>query len=69
MGKRHGKRLSVSFLAKSLMSYNHSNKSQLTDVPEGTIFRVITWLDETCMVVRDAARVIGGAELLANLYF
>ncbi|KAF8756225.1 Antiviral helicase [Rhizoctonia solani] len=33
--------------------------TDLTDVAEGTIVRVITRLDETCREVRDAARVIG----------
>lgn len=40
---------------------------QLTDVPEGTIVRVITRLDETCREVRDAARVIGDAELFKKM--
>ncbi|GAA97301.1 uncharacterized protein L969DRAFT_91853 [Mixia osmundae IAM 14324] len=35
----------------------------LTDVQEGTIVRAITRLDECCREVRDAARVIGDAEL------
>ncbi|KAF7302620.1 ATP-dependent RNA helicase [Mycena chlorophos] len=39
----------------------------LTDVAEGTIVRVITRLDETCREVRDAARVIGDAELFKKL--
>ncbi|KAF6754311.1 translation repressor [Ephemerocybe angulata] len=39
----------------------------LTDVPEGTIVRVITRLDETCREVRDAARVIGDAELFQKM--
>ncbi|ESK96232.1 dead deah box rna helicase [Moniliophthora roreri MCA 2997] len=39
----------------------------LTDVPEGTIVRVITRLDETCREVRDAARVIGDAELFKKM--
>ncbi|KAF8726156.1 hypothetical protein AX14_008017 [Amanita brunnescens Koide BX004] len=39
----------------------------LTDVPEGTIVRVITRLDETCREVRDAARVIGDAELFRKM--
>ncbi|GAA5893928.1 hypothetical protein JCM8208_001280 [Rhodotorula glutinis] len=37
--------------------------TQLTDVQEGTIVRCITRLDETCREVRDAARVVGNAEL------
>lgn len=39
----------------------------LTEVPEGTIVRVITRLDETCREVRDAARVIGDAELFKKM--
>ena len=41
--------------------------TELTDVPEGTIVRVITRLDETCREVRDAARVIGDAELFKKM--
>jgi len=43
------------------------NLTELTDVPEGTIVRVITRLDETCREVRDAARVIGDAELFKKM--
>jgi antiviral helicase SKI2 len=39
----------------------------LTDVAEGTVVRVITRLDETCREVRDAARVIGDAELFKKM--
>lgn len=39
----------------------------LTDVPEGTVVRVITRLDETCREVRDAARVIGDTELFQKM--
>ncbi|KAF9444604.1 ATP-dependent RNA helicase [Macrolepiota fuliginosa MF-IS2] len=39
----------------------------LTDVPEGTIVRCITRLDETCREVRDAARVIGDARLFKKM--
>jgi antiviral helicase SKI2 len=39
----------------------------LTDVAEGTIVRVITRLDETCREIRDAARVIGDAELFKKM--
>lgn len=39
----------------------------MTDVPEGTIVRVITRLDETCREVRDAARVIGDADLFKKM--
>ncbi|ODN81482.1 hypothetical protein L202_01906 [Cryptococcus amylolentus CBS 6039] len=41
--------------------------TNLTDVPEGTIVRVITRLDETCREVRDAARVIGDADLFQKM--
>jgi hypothetical protein len=41
--------------------------TELTDVAEGTIVRVITRLDETCREVRDAARVIGDAELFRKM--
>ncbi|KAJ6520244.1 ATP-dependent RNA helicase [Mycena sanguinolenta] len=41
--------------------------TSLTDVAEGTIVRVITRLDETCREVRDAARVIGDAELFKKM--
>jgi hypothetical protein len=36
-------------------------------VAEGTIVRVITRLDETCREVRDAARVIGDADLFKKM--
>lgn len=36
-------------------------------MPEGTIVRCITRLDETCREVRDAARVIGDAELMKKM--
>lgn len=39
----------------------------LTDIPEGTIVRVINRLDETCREVRDAARVIGDADLFKKM--
>lgn len=41
--------------------------TELTDVPEGTIVRVITRLDQTCQEVRDAARVIGDAGLFQKM--
>lgn len=41
--------------------------TDLTDVPEGTIVRVITRLDETCREVRDAARVVGDRELFVKM--
>ncbi|CAN6613938.1 antiviral helicase Ski2p [Trichomonascus vanleenenianus] len=39
------------------------NITQLTDVQEGTIVRVITRLDEVCRQVMSAARIIGDAQL------
>lgn len=39
----------------------------MTEVAEGTIVRVITRLDETCREVRDAARVIGDADLFDKM--
>lgn len=44
-----------------------SQITALTDVAEGTIVRVITRLDETCREVRDAARVIGDADLMKKM--
>jgi antiviral helicase SKI2 len=41
--------------------------THLTDVAEGTIVRTITRLDETCREVKDAARVIGDAELFQKM--
>ncbi|KAK0548177.1 Antiviral helicase ski2 [Tilletia horrida] len=41
--------------------------TDLTDVAEGTIVRCITRLDETCREVRDAARVIGDADLFKKM--
>lgn len=40
---------------------------QMTDIAEGTIVRVITRLDETCRELRDAARVIGDADLWTKM--
>lgn len=39
----------------------------LTDVQEGTIVRTITRLDETCREVRDAARIVGNADLFKKM--
>ena len=39
----------------------------LTEVPESTVVRVITRLDEMYREVRDAARVIGDAELFKKM--
>ncbi|MCO5612956.1 hypothetical protein L7F22_067229 [Adiantum nelumboides] len=41
--------------------------TEMTEVAEGTIVRVITRLDETCREVRDAARVIGDADLFEKM--
>jgi len=41
--------------------------ASITDVPEGSIVRCITRLDETCREVRDAARVIGDARLFKKM--
>ncbi|KAI9046942.1 hypothetical protein LZ554_009017 [Drepanopeziza brunnea f. sp. 'monogermtubi'] len=43
------------------------NITDLTDVLEGTIVRVITRLDETCREVKNAARIIGDPELFAKM--
>lgn len=40
---------------------------ELTTVPEGTIVRTITRLDETCREVRNAARVIGDPVLYRKM--
>ena len=44
-----------------------SRITDLTDVLEGTIVRVITRLDETCREVRNAARIIGDPTLFAKM--
>ncbi|CEQ40490.1 SPOSA6832_02128 [Sporobolomyces salmonicolor] len=41
--------------------------TSLTDVQEGTIVRAITRLDETCREVRDAARIVGNADLFSKM--
>ncbi|KAG9242809.1 NUC185 domain-containing protein [Calycina marina] len=43
------------------------NITDLTDVLEGTIVRVITRLDETCREVKNAARIIGDPELYGKM--
>ncbi|MBE3046448.1 DEAD/DEAH box helicase, partial [Candidatus Bathyarchaeota archaeon] len=43
------------------------NITDLTDVLEGTIVRVITRLDETCREVKNAARIIGDPELYQKM--
>lgn len=47
------------------MSFNQI--TDLTDVLEGTIVRVITRLDETCREVRNAARIIGDPGLFQKM--
>ena len=47
------------------MSFNRI--TDLTDVLEGTIVRVITRLDETCREVKNAARIIGDPELFIKM--
>ena len=47
------------------MSFNRI--TDLTDVLEGTIVRVVTRLDETCREVKNAARIIGDPKLFAEL--
>jgi antiviral helicase SKI2 len=47
------------------MSFNRI--TDLTDVMEGTIVRVITRLDETCREVKNAARIVGDPTLYAKM--
>ena len=47
------------------MSFNRI--TDLTDVLEGTIVRVITRLDETCREVKNAARIVGDPELFTKM--
>jgi antiviral helicase SKI2 len=47
------------------MSFNRI--TDLTDVMEGTIVRVITRLDETCREVKNAARIIGDPALYQKM--
>ncbi|KAG9902827.1 antiviral helicase, partial [Aureobasidium melanogenum] len=47
------------------MSFNRI--TDLTDVMEGTIVRVITRLDETCREVKNAARIIGDPTLFTKM--
>jgi hypothetical protein len=54
-------------LTRCLISQPFEEIATLTDVAEGTIVRVITRLDETCREVRDAARVIGDADLMKKM--
>lgn len=41
--------------------------TDLTDILEGTIVRVITRLEETCREVKNAARIIGDPTLFAKM--
>ena len=47
------------------MSFNRI--TDLTDVLEGTIVRVISRLDETCREVKNAARIIGDPDLFTKM--
>lgn len=47
------------------MSFNRI--TDLTDVLEGTIVRVITRLDETCREVKNAARIVGDPTLFLKM--
>ena len=47
------------------MSFNRI--TDLTDVLEGTIVRVITRLDETCREVKNSARIIGDPSLFSKI--
>lgn len=47
------------------MSFNRI--TDLTDVLEGTIVRVITRLDETCREVKNAARIVGDPKLFTKM--
>jgi antiviral helicase SKI2 len=47
------------------MSFNRI--TDLTDVMEGTIVRIITRLDETCREVKNAARIIGDPTLFQKM--
>jgi hypothetical protein len=68
VGKGHGKPTDNIYIEYSLTPFQPFEQiTALTDVAEGTIVRVITRLDETCREVRDAARVIGDAELFKKM--
>ena len=47
------------------MSFNRI--TDLTDVLEGTIVRVITRLDETCREVKNAGRIVGDPKLFTKM--
>ena len=57
--------LSITYYSSATQPFEQI--TNLTDVAEGTIVRVITRLDETCREVRDAARVIGDASLMKKM--
>ncbi len=69
MGKGNGAflRRCVSLSSSSCLPQPFDQITDLTDVPEGTIVRCITRLDETCREVRDAARVIGDKDLFTKM--
>lgn len=71
MGKGDGERLSffspIGTTHLAIFFQPFDKIMALTDVAEGTIVRVITRLNETCREVRDAARVIGDAELFKKM--
>jgi len=68
MGQGHGKPTVKVYKEYFLIFFQPFEQiTSLTDVAEGTIVRVITRLDETCREVRDAARVIGDAELFKKM--
>ena len=68
MGERHGTYFRCPLLRlRSNRMQPFEQITDLTDVAEGTIVRCITRLDETCREVRDAARVIGDAELFKKM--
>lgn len=52
---------------RPLVSQSFQQITQLTDVQEGTIVRCMTRLDEACREVRDAARVMGNADLYTKM--
>lgn len=54
-------------LTRCFHSQPFAQITALTDVQEGTIVRAITRLDETCREVRDAARIVGNADLFKKM--
>lgn len=70
MGQGNGTSFSALSLPTTLTSrtpQSFSHITELTDVQEGTIVRAITRLDETCREVRDAARIVGNADLFTKM--